>query len=124
MDVYSIHQMETDMSITRESLQAMIDKGGNYQMHVIGRALVVIFNNQTVDEQKSNVTDNRNGMGFTGADAHSGCITAKSYLKYGRLEDWQVERWVRPTSNGLSRITKYWKQIAEAAETKQKQLAA
>ena len=47
----------------------------------VARALVVLYNRQTVDEQQSEETRHLNGIGFTGADAYSGSLTAKYFLK-------------------------------------------
>jgi hypothetical protein len=105
--------------VTRESLQDMLDNNPQAKVaQVVGRALVVLFKNQTRDEQAMNSTNKDNGIGFTGADAHSGSITAKYFMKHGTLLDWQVERWTRPAASGFSRITKYHKQLNEAALAK------
>jgi len=105
--------------VTRESLQVMLDnKNPDYVATVIGRALVVLLNNQTRDEQASNVTTEHNGIGFTGADAHSGCITAKYFIKHKKLLDWQVARWTNPAKSGFARLAKYHKQLNEAANAR------
>ena len=109
----------TKAIVTRESLQEMLDNAeGDKLARIVGRALIVLFNNQTADEKLANTTNKDNGIGFTGADAHSGCITAKTFMKRGTLEDWQVERWTRPAASGFSRLTKYHKQLNEAALAK------
>ena len=103
-------------TVTRESLQAMLDNPNEkYVAQVIGRALLVLFKNQTRDEQSMNTTNKDNGIGFTGADAHSGSITAKYYIKHKTLMDWQVDRWTKRGSRGYSRLAKYHKQLNEAA---------
>ncbi len=84
----------------------------------IGRALVVIFNNQTEEEKRASDVREDNGIGFTGADGHSGCITAKYFLKHGTLLDWQVERWLKKNAKGTPRISKYWRQLNAAAQKK------
>ena len=84
----------------------------------IGRALVVLFNNQTEGEKQCNDTNVENGEGFTGADAHSGCITAKYFLKHKTLLDWQVELWTKTNKRGTRRISKYWRQLNSAAQRK------
>lgn len=111
--------------VTKDSFQTMLDDPRpEYVAAVIGRALVVVFNNQTKDEQRVNVTNKHNGIGFTGADAHSGCITAKYYLKHKTLLDWQVERWLKPSkSTGYARIAKYWAQLNTAAVEKAQRTA-
>jgi len=111
--------MKTQKLVTRESLQAMLESTDTqYVNKVVGRALVVIFNNQTLDERSANTTNRENGTGFTGADARSGTLTAKSFLKNGTLQDWAVERWTKRASNGFSRLTKYHAQLNEAAIAK------
>lgn len=102
--------------VTRESLQAMLESDNSeYVKRVVGRALVAIFNNQTESEKSDNATEESNGIGFSGADARSGTLTAKTFLKRKTLEDWQVERWTRPSKNGYSRLTKYAKQLNRIA---------
>ena len=88
----------------------------------IGRALVVVFNNQTESEKTVNTTNVDNGVGFTGADAHSGSITAKYFLKHGTLLDWQVERWTKRNRKGTMRFAKYWRQLDAAAQAKVRKL--
>lgn len=105
--------------VTRQSLQDLLNRDNReFVMHVVGRALVVLFNNQTESEKCSDATEQDNGIGFSGADARSGTLTAKSYIKNGRLQDWQVDRWLKPGSNGYARLTKYAKQLNEAAIAK------
>lgn len=104
--------------VTREKFQDLICRGDETAMHAIGKALVHLFNRQTVVEQKSNDTRYHNEMGFTPADAHSGCLTAKYYLRHGKLEDWQIQRWIRPNKKGVPRLAKYWRQIDEEAQKK------
>lgn len=102
--------------VTRDKFIELLN--GPRQMEVIGRALVHLFNRQTEAEQAANDTRVWNEMGFTGADGYSGCLSAKYYLKHGKLADWQVERWMKPNKNGIPRIAKYWKQIDEEAQRK------
>lgn len=46
-------------TVTRGSLQKMLDNSNQaYVAQVIGRALVVLFNNQTRGEQSMNTTNN------------------------------------------------------------------
>jgi len=86
--------------------------------HFIGRALVVIFNNQTEDEKRDNETRVYNNIGFTGADGRVGALGAKSFLKNGTLLDWQVDQWTKRNKQGTMRIAKYWRQLNKAAERK------
>lgn len=103
--------------VTRESLIALLANTEKCQ-HVIRRALVVIFRNQTEGEKQANTTENHNNIGFTPADAKSGSISAKYYIKHGSLQDWMVEKWMKPNEKGIPRIAKYWSQLNEAAKRK------
>lgn len=108
-----------EVLISKEELQDMIWNAlPKKQIALIGRALVVLFNNQTKDERDVNNTHYHNGIGFRGTDARSGCITAKYYLKHKNLLPWQVEMWMKPNKKGDMRIAKYWKQINAAAVEK------
>lgn len=105
--------------VTRESLQQMLDTADAVKrQHIVGRALVALFDRQTQDEQATNDTHIDNNVGFAGGDAKGGSITAKTYLKRRSLEDWQVERWTKRGKNGFSRLCKYAKQLNEIALAK------
>lgn len=107
------------MKVTKEYIEAYLSNNSRDKCaHFVGRALLVMFRNQTADEQATNETRVSNGVGFTGADAESGTITAKYYLKHGTLQDWQVDRWLRRNRNGTMRLSKYWRQLDEAAKLK------
>ncbi len=106
-------------SITRDTITEMLGDENTYKvMAVIGRALVVLLNNQTSDEQVNAVTSHSNGTGFTGADAYSGTITAKYFLRHKRLEGWQIEMWSRRNNKGVPRLAKYHAQLNIAAQEK------
>jgi len=103
--------------VTRASITEMLDNPNPaYVQAVIGRALVVLLKNQTRDEQASNATTQDNGIGFTGADARSGSITAKYYIKHHSLQDWMVEKWAKPNRRGIPRLAKYHAQLNAAAK--------
>ena len=104
--------------VTRDSLQALIDQGGDKQMHVIGRALVVLWENQTEDEKATASTTKANGKGFTGYDAEWGTRNAEFYRHHMRLTPQAIAAWSRKGANGYSRIVKYHKQLNEAAKAK------
>jgi hypothetical protein len=71
-----------------------------------GRALVLIFNRQTLGEQASNITSQTNGRGFNGMDADFGSSVAKKFIKYGRLSP-------RQTWAVAKMLVKYAGQLAE-----------
>lgn len=105
--------------VTRDSLAAMLRNPNRaYVEAVIGRALVALLERQTEDERACNDTRVHNSIGFSGADAKSGTLTAKSWLKRRHLEDWQLEKWTRPARNGYPRLCKYAVQLNEIAERK------
>jgi len=105
--------------VTRTSLTELLNSSNAAKVQaVIGRALVILLKNQTTDEQAMNATNEDNGIGFTGADARAGSITAKFWIKNQRLEDWMVDNWTRGNVNGVARLAKYHKQLNEAAKAK------
>jgi hypothetical protein len=112
--------MKKQAIVTRESLQAMLDQADEVKrQHIVGRALVALFNRQTQAEQSSNHTQVDNGVGFAGCDSKSGSLTAKSYLKNKSLQGWQVEKWLKRGTNGFARLCKYAGQLNEIALIKQ-----
>ena len=100
--------------VTAESLNGMLQDPVK-RPHVIGRALVALFRRQTEAERQANDARVWNTVGFSGADARRGSLTAKYYMKHHNLLDWQIEQWMRPTRNGLPRVCKYWRQLNEIA---------
>jgi hypothetical protein len=104
--------------VTKDSLLQLLDCSPERKAQIVGRALVVLFNRQVEDEKTSNDTRHLNMRGFAPCDAYSGTLTAKYYLKHRRLLDWQLERWLAPTSKGYPRIAKYTRQLNEAANEK------
>lgn len=102
--------------VTKSSLQTLIDNASpEMRVHIVGKALVGLFDRQTADEKAVNATTKSNSMGFTGSDAKSGSLTARTYLKNKSLQAWQVEKWLKKNEDGFSRITKYHKQLNEIA---------
>jgi len=105
--------------VTRDTLQALMDRNDEVTRHAVGRALVVLFKRQTETERQANETNTHNNVGFTSGDAWGGCIAAKTYIKNGTLADWQVAKWTkRSATTGYSRLCKYWRQLDEAAQEK------
>lgn len=99
------------LKYTRESITQLLRDND----HAVVRALIVLFKRQTSEEQRSNTTRVWNERGFTGADAHYGCLNAKTAIKYGRLWDNQLAYWRKPNRRGVPRIAKYWRQLIEEA---------
>lgn len=106
--------------VTKESvIQMLSNPNEKYVEAVVGRALVVLLNRQTREESTTNTTRINNSIGFTGADARSGSITAKFWIKNKRLEPWMVQRWTRLNTSGVPRLAKYWRQLDNEAQLKQ-----
>lgn len=105
--------------VTRESLNSMLESASDEKrQHIIGRALAALLARQTEAEKRTNQAKIHNGAGFSSFDVKSGTITAKSYIKYGCLFDWQVAVWMKKQSNGFPRICKYASQLDEIAQEK------
>jgi hypothetical protein len=105
--------------VTRDSLkQMLVTATPERQIQIIGRALVRIFEGQTAAEKAANTTDVDNGIGFSGADAKAGTLTAKYFLKHKTLLQWQVTKWMQHSAEGYPRICKYHKQLNAIAEAK------
>ncbi len=105
--------------VTHDSLKAMLQNPNRkYVETVVGRALVALLQRQTADEQRANDTRVWNAVGFSGADARSGTITAKTFIGRGTLLDWQLAKWTKPAKNGYPRLCKYAKQLNEIAMEK------
>lgn len=103
-------------AVTKDSLQHMLEHPNpKYVEAVVGRALVAIHQNQTAEEQSTNETKVHNGIGFTGADARGGSLTAKYWRKNGYLAAWQIEKWTHKDDKGYSRLTKYHRQLNDIA---------
>lgn len=112
--------MATRKIVTRDTIRNMLRNDNRaYVEAVIGRALLALLDRQTEDEKRAADTRVWNAVGFSGADARSGTLTAKFFAKHGRLEDWQVEKWTKPAKNGYPRLCKYAKQLNEIALEKQ-----
>ena len=86
----------------------------------VARAVFVLNERQTADEQNSEATKYHNGVGFTGADARMGTSMAKFYARSGFLTAKQIAYWRKPNKNGVMRIAKYAGQLLEIAEAKAK----
>jgi len=86
--------------------------------HAVARALVVLNERQTAQEQNSKNTINHNGRGFKPCHAFMGTSMANAFLKYGRLTPKQIAYWRKPDKRGTPRIACYWKQLLEVAQAK------
>lgn len=83
----------------------------------VGRALIVLLGNQTMDEIQSLDTKHNNGKGFNAPHARMGTsmgIQAKN--RDGYLSPKQVAYWRKRDVKGNMRIGIYWKQLLQAIE--------
>ena len=87
----------------KEEVQALLDKSSE----AVGRALMVVFNNQTESEKAAFATQLHNGVGFTGADAEWLTDIAKKWLKWRR---WASERQCNAVRKS---VKKYHRQILQ-----------
>ena len=84
----------------------------------IVRALIVLNERQTSDEQAAQVTKFENGRGFRPCHAHMGTSMVEFFQKYKYLSTKQISYWRKENSKGDMRIAIYWRQLMEAAEQK------
>jgi hypothetical protein len=103
---------------------------GNYIVNLlrtndkaIARALVVLNERQTTDEQISENTKHRNYRGFRPCHARMGTSMAKFYLRNGYLTPKQIAYWRKEGKEGM-RIAIYWRQLLSEAKKKQAAKAA
>jgi hypothetical protein len=83
----------------------------------IARALVVLKDLQTADEQSSETTRHLNGKGFRPCHARMGVSMAKFYERNGYLSPKQIAYWRKEGKEGM-RIAIYWRQLLAAAHRK------
>lgn len=103
------------ISLTRENIVTLLKNNDK----AVCRALIVIYNNQTFDEQSEEHTTHHNGVGFSGFDAEIGTKMATFYISQGYLTPKQIAVWRKVDRYGNIRIGKYWKQLIEAGKQKQ-----
>lgn len=82
------------------------------------RALVVLNERQTSDEQIGETTRYRNGRGFRPAHARMGTSMAKFFLRHGYLTERQINYWRQFQRDGKMRIEIYAGQLLEVAQAK------
>ncbi len=83
----------------------------------VARALVVLKNRQTTDEQIQKDSKYRNGRGFRPAHARVGTSMAEFYERNGFLTEKQIAYWRKEGKQGM-RISIYWKQLLQEAREK------
>ena len=84
----------------------------------VARALVVLNERQTADEQATENTRYLNGRGFRPCHARMGTSMANFYTKFNRLSPKQVAYWRAPMKDGKMRIEIYAGQLLDIAQAK------
>src|SRR5690606_30577228 len=86
----------------------------------LARALVVLNNRQTADEQRSEETKHANQRGFNAAHAKRGTSMANFFLRTGFLTPKQMAWWRAPAraDGKTARIAIYAGQLLEEAQIK------
>ncbi len=84
----------------------------------VGRALIVLRNRQTEDEQRSETTRHLNGRGFRPCHARMGTSMADFFQRRGYLTEKQINYWRAKMADGNSRIEIYARQLLEEAAAK------
>jgi hypothetical protein len=88
----------------------------------VARALIVLNEFQTADEQAVRRSRHENEQGFTKADAKKGTEHAYYFAKNGYLTDEMLAYWRAPVKNTNGkptfRIAIYWRQLLQVAYRK------
>jgi hypothetical protein len=103
----------TDMNLTGTDIVALLRSNDK----AVARALVVLKDLQTADEQVSESTRHLNGKGFRPCHARMGVSMAKFYERNGYLSPKQLAYWRKEGKEGM-RIAIYWRQLLAAAHRK------
>jgi hypothetical protein len=90
----------------------------------VARALLVLNDRQTQDEQVQETTRYQNGRGFRPCHARMGTSMAQFYKKHDRLSEKQIHYWRQVMRDGKMRIEIYAGQLLDQAKTNQLKKAA
>lgn len=104
----------TQMSLSKSDIAELLRTNDR----AVCRALVVLNDCQTYDEQRTENTRHLNGRGFRPCHARMGTSMAKFFLRNGYLTERQLNYWRVTMACGNMRIAIYWQQLAEAAAEK------
>lgn len=85
----------------KDDIQGLLDSNDR----AVSRALMVVYANQTADEQSAGITRHDNGIGFTGRDAEWLTDIAKKWQRYGR---WASQKQLNAVRRAMK---KYWRQL-------------
>lgn len=101
--------------LTRDSIIALLETNDL----AVARALLVLNERQTQDEQMTEHTSHRNGRGFRPCHARMGSSMAKFFGRNGYLSPKQVSYWRARDRAGNMRIGIYAGQLLEVAQQRQ-----
>jgi hypothetical protein len=96
-----------DLTATRESIKQLLLTSDR----AVYRALVVLYERQTSDEQASATTTHKNGRGFSSFDAEFLTSLTQQYQRRGCLSPKQI-------ACARKKVGHYTGQLLEAAEAK------
>lgn len=102
------------VTYTKDDIQSKIKTDDRWTI----RTLEVIYNRQTLDEQQSEHTTEKNGKGFTGVDSkllssfHQQVVKNKGLNRIPLLSEKQMELCRK-------KLPKYWKQVKQEIELKE-----
>ena len=100
--------------LTKQDIVELLKKDDR----AVARALVVLNERQTADEQASENTKYHNGRGFRPCHARMGTSMAKFFTARGYLTPKQIAYFRKTDRTGKMRIEIYAGQLLEAAEAK------
>lgn len=109
--------------VTRDSLESLINNP-NTRIRAIGRALVILYREQTPREKSQKATFEHNGVGFSACDAELGSRCAQYFIQHEDLQGWMVDVWISRGKTGRMRIAKYHAQLNRVALAKAAQKQA
>jgi len=104
------------MSWDREKINAMLLSNPR----AIERALLVLLDRQTFDEQQAGDTKYHNGVGFSGVDAEFMTSLAMRVRGGQQLTPRQLACMQKTNAKGLCKLAKYHGQLIEEIEKKAK----
>lgn len=105
-----------------EAKKAMIQDALAKSDVFVERAILALYDRQTAEEQVLAVTENDNGVGFTGADAEILTSFAEWIKKSWKTEGKRLSDKQRIIAR--KKLPKYWAQLADHAEQVGKAKAA
>lgn len=103
------------MNLDKQSIVTLLKQNDK----AVARALVVLTERQTPQEQANQTTVVANGEGFRPCHARMGTSMAEFYKKHGFLSDKQISYWRQPMKGGKMRIEIYANQLLAVAKHKQ-----